>query len=224
MSDEHLPNTANALPHATQQAESTPAQNGQVLGLRLFCLFHCLSGWLAAGLSWVEVESIVGTLPVIVILGLIVTWLAMRRTSWLLLCYGLSGLCSVAIVSLVIAANNLGPSEAVPTVPNLLTVCALIITGLYAAVAWSVAKRLDDYVVTGPLLKFRVTTLMLLATVVCVLSAVGKFVSWHGEMWIFASGGLVLLGLSTLFATLFARRLQKAKAQRILGEVDQQAE
>lgn len=213
MCDQSLSNIDGQLPQATEPADNKAAIAKQRRRVRLFCLLSLIAAGAAALLAWIEVESILATLPAVVLLGLVVVLLAMRRTSWLLLCYGLAGFWSVAIVSLVIAGFDLSPERAVPTVPILLTIYAVLLTGLLVAVNCAIATQQDFCLATRKRLQFRVSTLMLLVTVVCVLSALGKLVTWRGEMWIFASGGLALLGVSALFAIHFARRLRHQKIE-----------
>ena len=205
----------------TQKLLNQPADPGENIGrtqqaakqhrrVRLYCWLHLLTGWVTAAAACWGVESIVTTFPVVIVSGIPVIVLAMRRTSWLLLCYGLSGCWGVGAVSLVIAAFDLSPRDAVPTVPLLLIVYAAILTGTFLAVRKILGEQIGLSEATQAPLTYSLRTMMWTVTVTCVLAALGKLVTWQNEMSIFASGGFALLGISAFIATWYKRRLHPA--------------
>ena len=93
--------------------------------VRISCALHLVTGWIAAILAVVEVETIVGTFPSVLLLSVPLQIAAHRRASWPLFYYGQSGTWMVAGVSLVIAAFDLSPDRAVPSVPILIVLYAI---------------------------------------------------------------------------------------------------
>ena len=75
---------------AVGQTVDSQALAVQSKRFRIICVLHLIAGWIAMLLAWYDVESIIGTFPALIVMGLMVTVPAMRRKSWLLLSYGLS--------------------------------------------------------------------------------------------------------------------------------------
>lgn len=162
-------------------------------------------------LAWYDVETIVGTFPALIVMGVMVIVPAMRRSSWWLLGYGLSAFWAVAFVSLVIAIFDLSPSEAVHIVPLILTVYA-IFQGLWCIRCnCALLEKPATNIANLPRLQFSIRAMLLLTTVVCVLSAVGRSIPWKNEMWVFGSGGLALLGVSAVIMFWFTVRIKNIR-------------
>jgi hypothetical protein len=176
---------------------------------RLFsviCTLHLTAGWIAVALAWYDVETILGTFPAILITGLLVIVPAMRRTSWLLLNYGISAFLCVAVISLVIATFNLNPGAAVPAVPSMITVYAIFQGWWYFRCKRVLLGEQGVKISRLPRLQFSIRSMLMLTTLVCVLSAIGRVIPWNNEMWMFGSVGFALLGISAMILLWFARR------------------
>ena len=194
---------ASRIEPATKPADATQAVDVQCRRLRRVCVIQLLTSWIAALLAIYEVETIVGTFLAIFITGLIVVLLARRRTSWLLLCYGLSAFWSIAVVSLTIATFNLHPAEAVPTVPAMLTLYAVLLTWWYFRINSTLKGNREIVLTSHSSMQFSLRGMLLFTTVFCVFSALAKFIPWRSEMKIFGAGGFALLGVSALIMAYF---------------------
>lgn len=154
--------------------------------------------------AWVEVESILGGFPALVVGGAPIIFLAMRRNSWALLCYALSSLWCVALLCLMIAVFDMSPRDAKVVVPALLTVYVVGLASAAPIALRHLLRRPEDCRQRPRNFQFNVRGMLIVMTVVCITSALGRLISWQSEMWTFGSGGFALLGISALIAWWFA--------------------
>ena len=184
------------------------------------CSTLLVTVWFAMLASWAEVETIVGSFPATVAVGSWVIYLGMRRTSWSLLCYGLSSFWCVSALCLIIAVFDMGPPDAETIVPLILTLYSLFLT------VWCTFMNLGfprnaRLMLSNPFAtRFSVRTMMGVTTVVCLLAAVGRLISWESEMWIFGSSGLGLLGITGAIAYWFALRLKQFRTEVERPQID----
>ena len=181
--------------------------------LKAACSILLVTVWFAMLASWAEVETILGSFPATIVVGSWVTYFGMRRTSWALLCYGLSSFWFVSALSLMISVFNMGPHDAYPIVPMLLTIYSVLLA------IWCTLMNLGFPLNSSPLINqpfslgFSMRTMMVVTTVVCLLAAIGRFISWEREMWIFGSTGLGLLGISIAIVYWFALRMKQIQSE-----------
>ena len=175
----------------------------------VYCAVQMLVAAIACLSAWVEVESISVTCPLLVASGVMVVLTAMRRAWWLLLCFGLSSFWVVGTVAIVISAYRLNPQQATPVVPSILLGFAVLLAWTLQTVYRSVEKNPELAAIRVSKVRFSVRTILLFTAVVAALATIGKYVTWAGEMWIFASIGLVLLGSSALLAMWYHAMLKQ---------------
>ncbi len=154
--------------------------------------------------AWVDVEYIVGGFPALVLGGSLIIVLAMRRNSWALLCYALSSLWCVALLCLLIAVFDMSPADARVVVPVLLTAYLLLLACATPFASRRLFQRPKVCRQRPRNFQFNVRGMLIVTTVVCVTSALGRIVSSQNDVWIFGSGGFALLGISGLIAWWFA--------------------
>jgi hypothetical protein len=175
----------------------------------------------AAGAVCFEVETIVGTCPVLAVLGIVLALRATRgrRADYLVL--GLAEAIVTAALALVIAVCRLSPGEAATLA------CSVLIVNAIASLAtcyWLANRLIDDSAkssVPGHAgnIQFSMRTLLIATTVCCVLLAIARLISWRGEMIWFAAYGLGMTAVSAVIAIRFAQ--SRSEARPLVAGVDE---
>ena len=187
-------------------AEGQLSSTWQGAYARIACALHLVSGWIAALLSMVDVETIVGTFFLVLFFSIPLQIAAQRRNSWALFWYGQSGYWAIASVALVIATFDLSPSEAVPAVPVVLIVYAVGLAVWCFLVDVRSLESLPQDKGQRASFRFRIADMLLLTTLICLLSFVGRLVAWQSEMGVFASGAFALIAISGFLTYRYRQR------------------
>ena len=191
----------------------------QAMRVRASCALYLVAAWGVMFFAWFNVESIVCGFPVLVGLGIVVIALAMRRSSWLLLNYGISSFWIVGGLSLLIAVFDLSPGQAQPVVPVFLTLYALSL--IYYAFALNPGMHeVPTSVVQERPIRFSMKSILIVTSVVCVMAALGRLIAWNSEMWIFGSGGFALMGISGVLLYRFALRMKQFRMEEEEPPID----
>ena len=169
------------------------------MSVRAFAAAYILVAGLAAVGAWFDVETIVAGFPVLIAIGSVVIYLALGRDSLPLLCWGLSSYWVVAAMCLMIAIGDMGPDEAQPFLPPVMSVYAFSLTAWPAGIERILDQRASSVLARVFPVRFNLRAMLVVVTLVCIAAAIASAIQWqgsNGEMAVFGTGALALLGIS----------------------------
>jgi hypothetical protein len=141
------------------------------------CAAQLLTAFGALCGAIIELESIVGTGPVLTVVGLLTAWVTRHYNSRYLLMFGLSAPAVSAFGAILIAGFHWSPPEARAPIITLLTLYALPLIPAALVAGYLILR---GTVVTIPLAsrtawQYSLRTLLLTMTAVCIFTAVGQY-------------------------------------------------
>lgn len=187
-----------------------------LIGRRLvqcvLCVLQVAAAVVAAALVAWDVESILGTCPVLAAIGLLLALVSMRGRSWFVMGFALSAPLVTCLIALLIAPFHWGPGAAQFTCTAVLAVYAAA-TLAAAPLAW---RQIRGAPLRGlaarPPVRFSLKSALVVTTVACVLLGVAELMHWRGDFVLFAGYGLGVLAACAAIAAWFEHRRRTAPA------------
>ncbi|MGE0757038.1 MAG: hypothetical protein AB7F89_06705 [Pirellulaceae bacterium] len=165
-----------------------------LLGL---CGLQAATAIAAAIGAFLATESIIGFCPVIACLGLVLSFVSLRRTSLNLLLFGLTSPVITSLISLLIAAFHWSPSEATLAVRVLMTLNAVLAVIGGASTAWQITQSVRVATPSGvSRFRFSVRRLLGVVTIAGLFFGLLRQLMENGEMMLFTVYGICVLMLS----------------------------
>lgn len=162
----------------------------------------------------IEVESVLGIFPLLVVLGTGLAIAARKLLSWSVFLWAMSAPVMVVVCGMTIATLELSPDKAAVPIGVLL--------GVYSAVAvpygWRVLKMLADWrshehPARPTSWRFQIKFLMIQTLVLSVLLAIGRaFAGGHTDYFMFATGSAAIIFIGGLVVSIFLAELRSARA------------